>query len=319
MRKLNKITILLLFALISLTGCKKSIGIVDSTPKVYYFDTFKNELVGQTLSEEFVELNDEQEKSQYIIQMLVASQTEQENQGTLTRKPVPIESAINNASDKNIQIYFKQEYRDLTPNEQIGVRASVVYSLTQLDSVDSITFYIEEQPLTSSSGKIIGPITKSNIKLSALAPNPVITLYTLSLYFVNDEGELVKEERGISVSDQESIEKSLIQELIKGPNSEQLKPSLPPNIKVNEAVTVNGVCQVDLSLDLKSKFFNSEEDKERMLYAIVNSLTEITDIARNAPKIKKVAFLIDGKSDIEFTQDIRLRDTFERNEEYIAK
>ncbi len=319
MKKLSKITMLLLCAIICLTGCKKSIVIVDSMPKVYYFDTFKNQLVVQNLPEEFTKLDDEQQKLQYIIQMLVSASNEQDKQSSIVRKPVPIESAINNSNDKNIKIYLKEEYANLTSNEQIGVRGAVVYSLTQLDSIDSITFYVDNQPLTASNGKIIGPVTRSNIKLSALAPNPVITQYTLPLYFVNEKGELIKEERGISVSDPASIEKSLIEELIKGPNSGQLQPSLPSNMKVNEAVTVNGVCQVDLSLDLKSKFFTSTEVKERMLYAIVNSLTEIIDVSTNAQKIKKVAFLINGKSDIEFTPNIQLRNTFERNEDYIGE
>lgn len=319
MRKINKIIILLLFLMLSLSGCTKSTEIIDSVPKVYYFNNTKNELVAQELSQEFNDLADDQQKLQYIIKMLTSNKEQQGTANSIVTKSLPIMSAISNTNDKNVQIYFNEEYNDLTINEKIGARASVVYSITQLDSIQNVSFFIEDQPLTASTGKIIGPISKANIKLNALAPNPVVTLYTLPLYFVNNEGELVKEERGISVSNPESIEKSLIEELIKGPSSKQLSPSLPPNVKINEVITVNGVCQVDLSLDLKSKFFNSDKDRERMLYSIVNSLTEITELTNNVPKIKKVAFLIDGKSDIKFTQDIQLRDTFERNEEYIGK
>ena len=316
--KKNIVILIILILIVSLTGCNKSIGILEGIDTIFYFDISKNELVEMPLPKKFTDLNDEQDKSQYIIQLLTCDIEKQENESIVT-KPIPIKEAINNISEKNIQIYLKDEYNTLTSNEKIGIRASIVYSLTQLDSIESISFYIGDQPLTSSNGKIIGPVTKSNIKLSTLEPNPAITPYTLPLYFVNDSGKLVKEDRGIHVSDPASVEKSLIQELIKGPNSDILSPSLPPDTIVNEAVTSNGVCQVDLSFDVKSKFFTSIEDKERMLYAIVNSLTEITELTNDAPKIKKVAFLIDGKSDIEFTQNIQLRDTFERNEDYIEE
>ena len=318
---MNKIRLLILVSIvasISLSACKKDINIVGNISKIYYFDTSANKLVEQPLPKDFELLNSDQERCKYIIDLLTTNEARQQGQG-VTNEFVPIKSAITNLDDKNVQIYFDEEYSTLTPTKQIGIRASVVYSLTELDSIENVLFYIEDQPLTASNGKVIGPISKANIKRSVLEPNPAITPYTLPLYFVNSEGKLVKEERGTHVSDLASVEKSLIEELIKGPNSDELKASLPPDTKVNEVVTVNGVCQVDLSFDLKSRFFTSNKDKTRMLYAIVNSLTEITEATNNVSKIKKVALLIDGKSDIEFTPDIQLRDTFERNEDYIEE
>ncbi len=309
---------LLLVVLISLSGCTKTTIQSDGSPQIYYFDTTKGELFSQPLGAAFLSLGTDQEKVEYIINELAMNKNIQGN--TLVAiNPMPIIGVTTNINDRMVQIKFSNDYNNLATQERIGIRAAIVYSLTQLDFIDSVDFYIEDSPLTTSTGKVIGPISQANIKLNVLEPNPATTPYTLPLYFVNAEGKLVKEERGVRVSDPTSVEKLLIEELIKGPNSEGLSASLPSDMKVNDATTTNGVCQVDLSFDLKSKFFTSPEVKERMIYAIVNSLTEIPKLRTDIPKIKKVAFLVDGKSDIEFTKEIDLRDTFERNEAYIGE
>ncbi|ADZ83833.1 GerMN domain-containing protein [Cellulosilyticum lentocellum] len=309
---------LLLVVLISLSGCTKTTIQSDGSPQIYYFDTTKGELFSQPLGAAFLSLGTDQEKVEYIINELAMNKNIQGN--TLVAiNPMPIIGVTTNINDRMVQIKFSNDYNNLATQERIGIRAAIVYSLTQLDFIDSVDFYIEDSPLTTSTGKVIGPISQANIKLNVLEPNPATTPYTLPLYFVNAEGKLVKEERGVRVSDPTSVEKLLIEELIKGPNSEGLSASLPSDMKVNDATTTNGVCQIDLSFDLKSKFFTSPEVKERMIYAIVNSLTEIPKLRTDIPKIKKVAFLVDGKSDIEFTKEIDLRDTFERNEAYIGE
>ena len=309
---------LLLVVLISLSGCTKTTIQSDGSPQIYYFDTTKGELFSQPLGAAFLSLGTDQEKVEYIIDELAMNKNIQGNTLVGTN-PMPIIGVTTNINDRMVQIKFSNDYNNLATQERIGIRAAIVYSLTQLDFIDSVDFYIEDSPLTTSTGKVIGPISQANIKLNVLEPNPATTPYTLPLYFVNAEGKLVKEERGVRVSDPTSVEKLLIEELVKGPNSEGLSPSLPSDLKVNDATTTNGVCQVDLSFDLKSKFFTSPEVKERMIYAIVNSLTEIPKLRTDIPKIKKVAFLVDGKSDIEFTKEIDLRDTFERNEAYIGE
>ena len=318
-RKYKKFKLIVVFILsIGLMGCAVSPTKIDDSPKIYYFDSMEGELITQPLGEVFLNLQTEQEKVEYIINELTLNKGIQDNT-LITSVPMPIKGVTTNINERMVGINFSNEYNSLSAQERIGIRAAVVYSLTQLDFIDSVDFYIEDKALTASNGKVIGPISQANIKLNVIQPAPATTPYTLPLYFVNKDGKLVKEERGVRVSDPTSVEKLLIEELVKGPNSEGLSPSLPSDLKVNDAITTNGVCQVDLSFDLKSKFFTSPEVKERMIYAMVNSLTEIPKIRTDIPKIKKVAFLVDGKSDIELTKEIDLRDTFERDEDYIEK
>ncbi|MBU3803397.1 MAG: GerMN domain-containing protein [Candidatus Cellulosilyticum pullistercoris] len=295
--------------LIVFAGCETMDNKLISNKKLYFFDTTRNILVSEALPEEFTKLQDNQEKVKYIITRL------KDNKSSVTTTfqagpEMPIESQ--GIKDRVVTIHFSEAYNDLTAVEKIGMRASLVYSLAELDFIDGVNFYIEETPLTTATGRLVGTVYPSNINKDILDPNPATIPYTLSVYFANEEGKLVKEEHSVRVSNPNAVEKTILEELIKGPNSDTLSRTVPSDMKVNDARTTNGVCQIDISFDPKSKFFENDRDKELMVYSIVNSLT-------SEPQIKKVVIFVDGKSDVEFTSDIDFTDTFERSENYISE
>lgn len=295
--------------LIVFVGCETMDNKLISNKKIYFFDTTRNILVSEVLPEEFTKLQDNQEKVKYIITRL------KDNKSSVTTTfqsgpEMPIESQ--GIKDRVVTIHFSEAYNDLTAVEKIGMRASLVYSLAELDFIDGVDFYIEETPLTTATGKLVGTVYPSNINKDILDPNPATIPYILSVYFANEEGKLVKEEHSVRVSNPNAVEKTILEELIKGPNSDTLSRTVPSDMKVNDARTTNGVCQIDISFDPKSKFFENDRDKELMIYSIVNSLT-------SEPQIKKVVIFVDGKSDVEFTSDIDFTDTFERSENYISE
>lgn len=310
MKKRARYTIsFLVVLLVMLTGCEKIDNRLVGHTKIYFFDTTRNTLVSEVLPEEFNKLQDNQEKVKYIIARL------KENKSAVTTTlqagpEMPIESQ--GIKDRVVTIHFSEAYRSLTTVEKIGMRASLVYSLTELDFIDGVDFYIEEAPLTTTTGKLIGTVYPSNINKDILDPNPATIPHTLSVYFANEEGYLVKEEHNVRVSNPNAVEKTLLEELIKGPNSDTLSRTVPSDMKVNDAKTTNGVCQIDISFDPKSKFFKNDRDKELMIYSIVNSLT-------SEPQIKKVVIFVNGKNDVAFTPDIDFTDTFERSESYISE
>lgn len=300
---------LLMLLLVAFTGCEKIENRLVSSTKIYFFDTTKSILVSEVLPEEFAKLQDNQEKVKYIITRLKDNKSSVTT--TLQAGPeMPIESQ--GIKDRVVTIHFSEGYNDLTAIEKVGIRASLVYSLTELDFIDGVDFYIEETPLTTATGKFVGTVYPSNINKDVIDPNPATISHTLSVYFANEEGKLVKEEHSVRVSNPNAVEKTILDELIKGPNSDMLSRTVPSDMKVNDAKTTNGVCQIDISFDPKSKFFKDDKAKELMIYSIVNSLT-------SELQIKKVVIFVDGKNDVQFTPDIDFTDTFERSESYISE
>lgn len=305
--------IVMVLGMLFLVSCTKEQYVPNNTMQIYFFDATKNELVGENLPDEFFKLTSEQEKVAYIISKL------KENKSNLLtplqigpEMPIEDDTTSINIKDRVVNIDFTNKYTELSPQQKIGMRASIVYSLTELDFIDAVGFSVEQTPLTTATGKMVGTICRSDINKDTLIPSPATTTYVLNVYFANKEGKLVKEVHSIRGSDSSKEEKLIIEELIQGPKSDQLFATVPKNMKVNTADTLNGVCQVDLSFDPKAKFFDKEGAKERMIYSIVNSLTEL-------PQVKKVIISIDGQEEVSFTSDIELPKTFERSEAYISQ
>lgn len=107
---------------------------------------------------------------------------------------------------------------------------------------------------------------------------------TVHLYFTDEEKQqLVGEYRKINILDTQPIEQYIINELIKGPKIKEHLRLLPKDADLVSVETTDGTCYVNFK-----KSFASKESRELMIYSIVNSLTERSNV-------DCVQFLIDGK------------------------
>ena len=94
--------------------------------------------------------------------------------------------------------------------------------------------------------------------------------------------------------------------LIEGPKDEALEAVIPKNTKINSVELKNGVVELDLSKDF-IKDVKGKENEEIIIYSIVNTLTELTEV--NAVKIK-----IEGKEGEEFEdKEVNFEKNFVRN------
>lgn len=314
MRKLLQVISIIMLLPLLATGCTK--GTIkktsNETPKVYFFDQTKSKVFSENLDESFLEIQTESEQIQFILDVL--EKGPHDNNMSLSMK-LPIKGVVKgidiNNTGHSLKITFYEKYNELTVQERIVLRNLLVLSLTELDFVSSIEFYIENEPLKNANGDVVGSIYPNYVVTKALDPNPKVTTKEITLYFSNKEGiGLVAEKRNIDINSSASLERYIVEELIKGPMKEGLIATIPPETVVKDVSTKDEVCQVDLSFDLKSKFFATPTSKYMMIYSIVDSLTELSDV-------KKVAFLVDGKKDIQFTLDIDFKESFMRNEELI--
>jgi len=109
---------------------------------------------------------------------------------------------------------------------------------------------------------------------------------TVTLYFSDDKGiNVVPEEREVLPVD--SLEKVIMQELIKGPSDPILRPSLPRGIGIHSIDTISGITYVNFTSDIKNKI--PDESAEKIaLESLVFSLTEL-------PGVLGVQILIGGK------------------------
>jgi germination protein M len=145
---------------------------------------------------------------------------------------------------------------------------------------------------------------------------------TVTLYFASMEGDefyLVPETRQVDSS--VNMFEQAVRELVKGPFSEGLYPTLPSDVTVNSVIIRDGLATVDFSIRIISNFEeipHSSTTENLALYSITNTLTEFEEVDRVKITIEgKESGQVEGFYVEDFWGHIGIYEEFERNEEII--
>ena len=117
-------------------------------------------------------------------------------------------------------------------------------------------------------------------------PVPTEEMVEVNLYFSDSQAMyLVAEKRKISQA--LSLARQAVVELIKGPESSELYPTIPEGTQVNEVYIVDDIAYIDLSKEISENHPGGSSAEVMTVYSIVNTLTEI-------PPIEGVQILVEG-------------------------
>lgn len=223
------------------------------------------------------------------------------------RQTIPANVEINSISINGDYLFvdFSEEYKDMTPTEEVLVRAGIVRTLLQTNICSVAAFTINAEPLLSHDGSLVGVMS-----MDSFVENPGKQINssvetTLTLYFANADGTgLVKETRNVHYSSNISMEKLIMEQLIEGPKSSSLVGTIPSGTTLISVSQVDGVCYVNLSESFRTQ--SATVPEEMALYSIVNSLTEL-------PGVTKVQLVINGSTEGYVKYTYELSKLYERN------
>jgi len=136
----------------------------------------------------------------------------------------------------------------------------------------------------------------------------------VTLYFSTPEGEeLVPMERKIWVEEENvnSQIKAVIQELIKGPETESFMPTLPLETGIKAVYTREDIIYVDFSSSLIEKHPGGTSGELITVYSVVNTLL------KNFPDYSRVQILVEGRSHHTLAGHIDIRGPLRENREII--
>ena len=137
-------------------------------------------------------------------------------------------------------------------------------------------------------------------------PAPVEEPITLILFFGGPNAEgLAREERTV-LRTNERTEELVIQELIKGPESEQFYATIPEGTRLLDIQVSEGTAVVDFSGEIQTQHPGGTTGETLTVYSIVNSLTEL-------PGIVFVQILIEGETADSLAGHIEIREPLARN------
>lgn len=210
-----------------------------------------------------------------------------------------------------LNVYFNVNYNKMEPSTEVLLRAAIVQTLTQIQDVEYVSFYAAGQPITDDSGNEIGYQSEEDF-----VQNIGTTIHSyqkgeLKLYFADKEGKmLVSENISVRYNSNMSMEKLIVEELIEGPMSSELKATFSNKTKVLGVSVKDGICYVNFDENFLTNAVMM--DPNITVYSLVNSIVE-------GGAATKVQILVNGEADVKYQETVDLSQPFSRNLEMIKE
>ena len=197
------------------------------------------------------------------------------------------------------------------PNRMLFL-AAVTRTLTQLKDVDGILFTMNGEALTDESGNMMGVLRSASFVDNAVDNPEDYREAVIALYFANEAMDgLVKVERTVVYRSSSSMERIVVEQLLRGPEDSGAKASLPNTASLLSINVRDGVCYVNFDSKFITEVLGSSDYVP--VYSVVNSLTEL-------PNVDKVQISINGSSETGFQRDIlSFAIPFTRNMKYVEE
>ncbi len=207
-------------------------------------------------------------------------------------------------NDQILELTFNEEYMELTKSSEVLLRAAVVQTLVQIPEVKYVSFYVEDEPLKSQSGNAIGMMCAEDFVQNTGSSLKSYQETDLKLYFADKEGtKLTLEKRTqIHYNINTSIEKMVVEQLMKGASSDKRSATIPSTVKLLGVSVKDGICYVNFDSSFLTDGYNQKP--EVAIYSIVNSV-----IANG--NVTKVQILVDGSNDVKFKGTVDLSEPLE--------
>lgn len=205
-----------------------------------------------------------------------------------------------------LTLNFDEKYKSMDAMKEILTRAAIVRTVTQVPEVSYVSFTVQGEMLADSSGMAIGTMAADTFIENAGDEINAYEKVNLRLYFANEGGDGLVEEnrRNVVYNSNISLDKLVVEQLVKGPSMDGAYPAVNPSTKIVSVSTKDGTCYVNFGDDFQMPPDNVSA--EVTIYSIVNSLVEL-------PNINKVQISIGGETNITYREKFNLNDLFERN------
>lgn len=213
-------------------------------------------------------------------------------------------------TDGKLLINMDENYREMSVTQEVLVRAAIVRTLTQLPDISFVAFRVNGEQLYDSLGKMVGWMNADQFIENEGNEINTYEEVTIKLYFANEAGNgLIVTNRTKEYNTNISLEKLVVEELIKGPNAEGVYPTINPDTKVANVMVKDNICYVNLDENFLTQIY--AVTPEVTIYSIVNSLIEL-------PNVNKVQILINGETSVIYREKYDLTAYFERNLDIIT-
>lgn len=227
-------------------------------------------------------------------------------------KPIPEGVEVKKTAlkdDGDLKVYFNEAYRTMDSVQEILCRLALVQTLTQVEGVDCLEFFVANEPLLDTRGNEVGKMTPDDFVVNPGEQINSIQHAALDLYFSNSSGDgLVLETQRVYYNSNVSLEKLVIEHLLAGPKMGDAVASIPPETTLLNVSVTDRVCYVSLDNGFRTQNYNIQE--AIVIYSLVDSLTAL-------PHIDKVQISVNGDTSGVYRESFSLSTIYEEDLSYV--
>ncbi len=178
---------------------------------------------------------------------------------------------------------FSEEYGQLTGMNRTIADYCVALTLTQIEPIRMVRILVNGQQRALPHG---GTILAGDALLTST--EDVVRSFAARLYFRGAEGELVGEDRLLTLYEGESRGAVILSALLARPETAELETVLPPDFAALSFRTEDGVCVMNLPASDEELLPEDPDEQDLLVRSVVRSLCSIDGV-------DAVQILIDGE------------------------
>jgi germination protein M len=292
---------LIMISVLTIVGCsnKDTDGKTPEEEPGYVIYYMNKSGTGLTYDNVMLEENDEKKLMGRLIEAMM-NPVEEDMQSAINKNVKILDYSI---VDKVAYINFSSAYEMQSKTEELLCRASFVLTLSQLEFVEYVGMNINGQPLMidGTSVSLMKAEDFADVSANSTLKERDVEV---KLYFANEKGDKLKmQNTSIKYNSNQSLERRIVDELIKGPSEKGYYRTLKEEVNVIEVFTTNRICYVYVDKSINNMIGVSEE---LMVYSLVNSLTELD-------YIDMVQIVIEGDASTKLNDSYSIAEPFEAN------
>ncbi len=305
-RKGTAAAVICLFVIsLFLSACSKRTDVKRGDPYIYCLNSDRTGLV--KVSYDFEEKDPEKAAAAMLKEL---KKPAEEIEYT---PPIPKDVEIQESNLEGAVLYldFNDAYGELPVLEEKLVRAAIVQSLVRIDGISAVWITVNGEDLREKDGALVGFLNEDDFVQNTDSALNTYQATTLVLYFANEAGDkLVEQKQKVWYSSNISKEKLIVEKLMKGPKKDDVKPTQNPKVSVLGVTSKDGICYVNFD----SEFLSGGVDvkPEITIYSLVNSLVEGTTAS-------KVQITINGETNVTYMETVDLTKPLQRDMEWVEK
>lgn len=276
---MKKLCLVLAAVLLFATGCTFGNATRKESVKLYY--ALKGN-TGLDIENRDIEYKEKDNKYVKTLEELVKGPSDNEKFETSINKDTKVLGA--QTGEEGITVNFSKELAVFSGSmHEAAVVASIVDTMLQFPEVKKVRILIEGQELIAPSGEPYGYMEFIDFNTTDLVEKEI------TLYFSDSQAMYMVPEKRIilvkkDISDVE-LYRVVLEELIKGPVTENLYRTIPEEVKVEYLEMDGDILKVDFSEEMHTKHWHGAAGEEMTINSLANTMTEFENIKGVMPSV----------------------------------